>query len=82
MLEPLLQRIMINSKPVGLTKPDKPFRYLGVDITLTLYWKHHYREAITLIQDIGEGLAVSPAGKRLTIAMEEPCVLSARWVSE
>jgi len=76
-LEPILQRITINSKPVGLIKPYRPFRYLGVDITLTLYWKYQYRKAIAVIQDLGEGLAVSPAGKRLTIEMKQSCVLLA-----
>jgi len=49
----------------------------GVDITLTLYRKHPYCDAIALTQDQGEGFAVSPAGMRLTADMEESCVLSA-----
>ena len=41
-----------------------------------LYRKHPYCDAMPLTQDLGEGLAVSPAGMRLTVDMEESCVPS------
>ncbi len=70
-------RITFDGASVGLIKLEAPFRYLGVDLTLTLDWRHQYARAMTLLAELGEGLASSPAGKRLTIEMEESCVLSA-----
>lgn len=76
MLAPLLQHITINSEPVGKIKPGEPFRYLDVDLTLTLLWQHQYAQAEAAIKEAGESLAKSPAGKRPTVGIEESNVLS------
>lgn len=44
----------LNSEPVGEIKPNQPFRYLGVDMTLTLAWKHQLTNAVAAIKEASE----------------------------
>lgn len=43
---------------------------------MTLQWRRQFASAKQAIRELGEGLASSPAGKKLTIDMEESNVLS------
>jgi hypothetical protein len=34
-------KIFVQGAPVKFIQPDTPFKYLGIQLTLTLDWKHH-----------------------------------------
>ena len=51
-----LQSINICGAPIPCIPPDMPYKYLGLQQTLTLNWRHQVAGVIKLLKDKGDRL--------------------------
>ena len=75
-IEPLLSRVTIHGQRVQLIKPDAPFEYLGIKLTLTLDWKPQFQAAEALIYDKGQQLVQSSLSQRQKLLCEEQTIFA------
>ncbi len=75
-VEPSLTTVSFNGRPLPLIKPEQPFKYLGVQFTLTLDWTYQYKAAVQTIQNRGAQLLASMASMSQKHVIEEQCLLN------
>ncbi len=51
MLERRLGTVRVQGRPVQTLPSDAPFLYLGVTMTLTMNWRHHFENVIRKAKD-------------------------------
>ena len=73
-IQPLLQHLHVHGSPLACIPPDKPFRYLGVLMTLTMDWKPHLSMLLDMIATKGLAIARAPATIRQKLEMERQCI--------
>jgi hypothetical protein len=70
MLARRLGALRVQGRPVQTLPSDAPFLYLGVTMTLTMNWKHHFENVIRKAKDQAQSVRASWAtgGQRVKLA--------------
>jgi hypothetical protein len=70
MLERRLSTVRVQGRPVQTLPSDAPFLYLGVTMTLTMNWKHHFENVIRKAKEQAQSVRASWAtgGQRVKLA--------------
>ena len=72
-----LQNIEIFGAPIPCIPPDMPYRYLGLQMTLTLNWRHQVAGVINLLKDKGNRLVQSFASPKQRLRFLQRCIIPA-----
>ena len=74
-IQPILSSLRIQGSPMRTLPPDKPFKYLGVLLTLTMDWKPHHALLLDIIKTKGDAMATSVANIHQKLEMERQCIV-------
>lgn len=66
--------ITIQGKPISIHDPGKPFRFLGVNLTLSLSWKPQLKELLDKIRDQLWHLKISKGSSTQKLRILRTCV--------
>ena len=72
-----LKGITIDGDPIPVYRSDQPYKYLGIQITLTLNWKHQIASVRKLITTKGTRLVHSFASPLQRIKVLQRCIIPA-----
>lgn len=67
-------KVTLGGKTIPFLAPDKPYKYLGVWITLTLDWSHQLKATMEAIRSKGAAISSSMASYRQRLHMIKTCI--------
>lgn len=72
-----LDPLRICGEPLKCVPPTHPFKYLGIQFTLSLNWRHQWTETRKLLEERAGQLAEAPASEQMKLQMEIGSILGA-----
>ena len=72
-----LDPLRICGEPLKCVPPTHPFKYLGIQFTLSLNWRHQWTETRKLLEERAGQLVEAPAFEQMKLQMEIGSILGA-----
>lgn len=70
----LVGQIRIGGMAIPYIPPDQPYKYLGMHVTMTMWWGAHLDATLAAIQEKADALATSLASPRQRLHVLRTCV--------
>ena len=81
MLQDRLKGVLLARGTPEFCHPQKPYKYLGVELTMSLDWKHHVASTLQLVKDKSAAILASAASPKQKLQYIQtsirPCVVYA-----